>query len=210
MTTQRPGRGATRLGQPAVKAPAKAAPTSRSAPAGRPSTGPVPKQAPATGRGGRGSTTRSLPTSGGARPAARPAAKSNAMLFISIGVGVAVLAAVGAVVMGGKSDNHAPASVDKPSKPKAVDVSGLERDGMSKCNEGLALIQKNQSQLGNHELGPGQKQTLIADLEKGKKLISDGMGLLTQANEKSKNTYDTKQYQEALITVRKKLMELRE
>jgi hypothetical protein len=36
------------------------------------------------------------------------------------------------------------------------------------------------------------------------------MGLLTQANQKSNNTYDTKQYQEALITARKKLMELRD
>ena len=38
MAMQRPGRGSTRLGQPAVKAPAKAGP------AGRPATGPVQKQ----------------------------------------------------------------------------------------------------------------------------------------------------------------------
>lgn len=203
MATQRPGRGSTRLGQPAVKAPA---------PAGRPATGAVHKQTPATGRGGRSSTTRSVPTAGGgARPATRPAApKSNSTLFIGIGVGVVLVLVIAFAMMSGKSDNHAPPAVDKPSKPKPVDVSGLERDGMSKCNEGLTLIQKNQSQLGSHDLSAGQKQSLIADLEKGKKLIAEGMGLLTQANEKSKNTYDTKQYQEALITVRKKLMELRE
>jgi len=51
---------------------------------------------------------------------------------------------------------------------------------------------------------------LKADLEKSRKLIGDGMGLLSQANAKSNNSYDTKQYQEALITVRKKLMELRD
>jgi hypothetical protein len=209
MAMQRPGRSPTRLGQPAVKAPAKAAPAAKPAPAARPPTGPVPRQG-APARTGR-STTRSVPTSGGARPTARTApAKSNTALFIGIGVG-AVLLLVGAyAALGGKSGNNAPTSVDKPSKPKPVDVSGLERDGMAKCNEGLALIQKNQSQLASHDLSAGQKQSLIADLEKGKKLIADGMGLLTQANEKSKNTYDTKQYQEALITVRKKLMELRE
>ena len=206
MAIQRPGRGSTRLGQPAVKAPAKSAP----APAQRPATGGVQKQAPPTGRGGRSSTTRSVPTAS-ARPSTRTAApKSNTPLFIGIGVGLAALLAVAFVAMNGKSGDHAPVPVKESSKPKPVDVAGLERDGMNKCNEGLALIQKNQSQLGNHELSAGQKQSLIADLEKGKKLIADGMGLLTQANEKSKNTYDTKQYQEALITVRKKLMELRE
>ncbi|HLY75277.1 MAG TPA: hypothetical protein VKU80_14245 [Planctomycetota bacterium] len=204
MATQRPGRGSTRLGQPAVKAPAKAAPTST----GRAATGGVPKQVPSTGRGGR-PTTRSLPSA--ARPSARAAApKSNTTLFIGIGVGLAVLLVVGFVAMNGKSGDHAAPPVKDTPKSKPVDVAGLERDGMSKCNEGLALIQKNQFQLGNHDLSAGQKQALIADLEKGKKLIADGMGLLTQANEKSKNTYDTKQYQEALITVRKKLMELRE
>ncbi|HVR84949.1 MAG TPA: hypothetical protein VMU54_11605, partial [Planctomycetota bacterium] len=147
----------------------------------------------------------------GARPSSRVAApKSNTTLLVGGGVGVAVLLAIGFVMMGGKSERDASPPVKESSKPKPVDVAGLEREGMSKCNEGLALVQKNQSQLGNHELSAGQKQSLIADLEKGKKLIADGMGLLTQANEKSKNTYDTKQYQEALITVRKKLMELRE
>jgi hypothetical protein len=208
MAMQRPGRSPTRLGQPAVKAPAKAAPASKPAPTSRSGTGPVQKQGPPT-RTGR-ATTRSVPTSGGARPTARTApAKSNTPLFIGIGVG-AVLLLVGAyAALGGKSEKPTPA-VEKTTKPKPVDVSGLERDGMSKCNDGLALIQKNQAQLSSHDLSAGQKQALIADLEKGKKLIADGMALLTQANEKSKNTYDTKQYQEALITVRKKLMELRE
>jgi hypothetical protein len=205
MANQRPGRPTTRLGQPAVKAPAKAAPASR------PATGPVPRQAPATSRGGKSSTTRSVPTVGGRRPAAKAAAaKSNTPMLIGIGAGVLVILVIAFVAMGGKSEKPAPLAPEKSSKPKPVDVSGLERDGMKKCDEGLSLIQKNQSQLNDHSLSSGQKQALIADLEKGKKLIADGMGLLTQANEKSKNTYDTKQYQEALITVRKKLMELRD
>jgi hypothetical protein len=210
MAMQRPGRGSTRLGQPAVKPPAKAAPAAKPAPAGRPATGHVQKQPAPTGRAGR-PTTRSVPQAGGGRPTARAAAaKSNTPLFIGIGVGAVVLLVGAYVALGGKSEKPAPAAVEKSTKPKPVDVSSLERDGMGKCNEGLALIQKNQSQLGSHDLSAGQKQSLIADLEKGKKLIADGMGLLTKANELSKNTYDTKQYQEALITVRKKLMELRE
>jgi len=205
MANQRPGRPMTRLGQPAVKAPAKAAPATR------PATGPVQKQAPATARGGKSPTTRSGPPGGG-RPATRAAApKSNTPMLIGIGAGVVVLLGLAFVALGGKSDNHATAAPKPASKAKPVDVSALERDGLSKCNEGLALIQKNQSSLGSHSsLSASQKQSLMADLEKGKKLISDGMGLLTQANEKSQNTYDTKQYQEALITVRKKLMELRD
>jgi hypothetical protein len=210
MATQRPGRPTTRLGQGAVKAPTKAA-TARVAAVSKPATGPVQKQAPATSRGGKAATTRSVPTAGGGRPAPRQAAaKSNMPMMIGIGAGVLVILVIAFVAMSGKSENHAPPPPEKTSKPKAVDVSGLERDGMSKCNEGLALIQKNQASMGNHSLSPAQKQSMVADLEKGKKLISDGMGLLTQANEKSKNTYDTKQYQEALITVRKKLMELRD
>src|SRR5262249_21500940 len=204
MAMQRPGRPTTRVG-PAAKRTA----TQRTAPVTKPATGPVQKQSPATGRGRP--TSRTGPAQGGSRPVPKQQqAKSNTMLFVGIGAGALVLIAGAFFVMSGKSDNHAPTTTKQPSKPKAVDVSGLERDGISKCNEGLALVQKNQAQLGSHELSGGAKQSLVADLEKGKKLLSDGLALLTQANEKSNSTYDTKQYQEALITVRKKLMELRE
>lgn len=201
MAPQRPpGRGSTRLGQPAVKP---------SAPAGRPATGGVPKQqAPSTGRaGGRAATTRSVPTAG---PARRAPQKNNTMLFVGIGGGVVALLLGAFLMMGSKSDNHAPPPKKEASKAKPVDVSGLETQGLAKCDQGLKLIQKNQSAMGSQSLSAAQKQTMVADLENGKKLIADGMALLAQANEKSKNTYDTKQYQEALITVRKKLMELRD
>ena len=201
MAPQRPpGRGSTRLGQPAVKAPAA-----------RPATGPVPKQAPATGRaGGKQTSTRSVPTAAPARSARQAPAKSNQMLLIGGGVGVVLVLVLAFVLMSGKKEDHAPPPKKEASKSKVVDVSALEKDGTNKCEEGLKLIQKNQSSLGSQSLAAGQKQSLVADLEKGKKLIADGMALLTQANEKSGKTYDTKQYQEALITVRKKLMELRD
>jgi len=211
MAMQRPGSGrpATRLNQPAVNVPP-------SKPAGRAPTGPVPRQpapAPAPAAKGRaaGSSTRAVAKQGSSRPVPKqPAAKSNTTMMIAIGAGVVVVLGIAAFAMSGDSkkvENHAPVPA---SKPKKVDVSGLENEGMAKCNEGLALIQKHQALLSSGSMSDSQKSMLKADLEKSKKLIGDGMGLLTQANEKSQNQYDTKQYQEALITVRKKLMELRD
>lgn len=212
MAIQRPGRPTTRLGQPAVNVPAKAAPAKPTARAG---TGPVPRPAvppppPAKGRAAA-SSTRSVQKQGSSRPVPKAAPKSNPTMMIAIGAGVVVVLGIAAFAMSGDSSKKAETPAAKPaSKPKAVDVSGLERDGMAKCNEGLALIQKHQALLASHSMSDSQKSMLKADLEKSRKLIGDGMGLLTQANEKSSNQYDTKQYQEALITVRKKLMELRD
>lgn len=205
----RPGKGSTRLGQPAVNVPAKRAP----APAPRPATGPVAKQNPPAARNQKsGPPTRTGRAEGRAGSGRVPtqAAKSNTPMIIGIVAGVVVILGIGAFVMGGDSEKHATIAPKEASKPKAVDVSGLEKEGLSKCDQGLTLIQKHQALLGSQSISDSQKSMLKGDLEKGRKLIADGMALLTQANEKSKNTYDTKQYQEALITVRKKLMELRD
>lgn len=207
MAIQPPRRPTTRLGQPAVPPPK---------PAGRPATGPVPRQSapppPAAKGRSAASSTRSVQKQTSSRPVPKAAApKSNTTMMIAIGAGVVVVLGIAAYAMSGDSSKKVETPVTKPpSKPKAVDVSSLERDGMSKCNEGLALIQKHQALLASNSMSDGQKSMLKADLEKSRKLLGDGMGLLTQANEKSSNQYDTKQYQEALITVRKKLMELRD
>jgi len=203
---QRPGRPTTRIERPG------AAPAKPGAP-GKPTTGSVRKQGgPPTAHGrAAGSSTRSVAKQTGSRPVPKQAPKSNTPMIIGIVAGVVAVIGIGAFALGGSSEKPATHAPKETSKPKAVDVSGLEREGMSKCDEGLALIKKNETVMGSHSLSDGQKSALKADLEKGRKLIADGMGLLTQANEKSKgNTYDTKQYQEALITVRKKLMELRD
>jgi hypothetical protein len=203
MAMQPPRRPTSRVG-PAPKAAAPA----------RPGTGPVPKQAPApaTGRARTaGSSTRSVAKQSGSRPVPKQAAaKSNTPMMIGIGAAVVVILGIGAFAMSGNSEKPATHAPKEPSKPKAVDVSKLEQEGLAKCDEGLSLIKKNEASMGNHSLSDGQKGALKADLEKGRKLISDGMALLTQANDKAGRTYDTKQYQEALITVRKKLMELRD
>ncbi|MBI3858233.1 MAG: hypothetical protein HY293_21330 [Planctomycetes bacterium] len=194
MANQRPGRPTTRLGQPAVNVPAS-----------------KPAAKPATSRGrASGPPTRSGQRQGSSRPVPVQAAKSNSTMMIAIGGAVVALLGIGGFMMSGSSEKHEMPAPKETSKPRPPDVGGLEREGMSKCDQGLALIKKNEALLGSHSLNDGQKSSLRADLEKGKKLISDGMGLLTQANEKSGNKYDTTQYQEALITVRKKLMELRD
>jgi len=208
MAMQRPGRPSTRLNQPAVNVPAPK-------PAARPATGAVPRQqapAPGTGRArSSGSSTRSVAKQSGSRPVPKQAAKSNSTMMIAIGGGVVVVLGIVAFAMSGGGHEKPETTVKKEaSKPKAVDVRGLENEGLGKCNEGLALIQKHQSLLSSGAMSDSQKSMLKSDLEKSRKLIGEGMGLLTQANEKSNNTYDTKQYQEALITVRKKLMELRD
>jgi hypothetical protein len=206
MAMQRPGRPSTRLNQPAVNVPPPK-------PAARPATGAVSRQqpAPATGRARTaGSSTRSVAKQSSSRPVPKQAAKSNPTMMIAIGAGVVVVLGIVAFAMTGGSEKHETPAPKAASKPKPVDVSSLENEGLSKCNEGLAVIQKHQSLLSSGSMSDSQKTLLKADLEKSRKLIGEGMGLLTQANEKSKNTYDTKQYQEALITVRKKLMELRD
>ncbi|RPH52058.1 MAG: hypothetical protein EHM91_00625 [Planctomycetota bacterium] len=212
MAIQRPGRGTTRVGHAAANVPPKGAPQK---PTTRTGTGSVPKQSappPAPTARGRAaaSSTRSVAKQSGSRPVPKAAAKSNTTMMIAIGAGVVVVLGIAAFAMSGDSKKPETPVAKPASKPKAVDVRGLENEGMAKCNEGLALIQKHQALLASNSMSDSQKSMLKADLEKSKKLIGDGMGLLTQANEKSSNQYDTKQYQEALITVRKKLMELRD
>lgn len=204
MAIQRPGRPTTRLGQPAVPPPK---------PAGRPSTGPVPKQSappPAAKGKSAASSTRTVQKQGSSRPVPKAAPKSNTTMLIAIGAGIVVVLGIAVVAMSGDSKKAETPAAKPASKPKAVDVSGLERDGMKKCDDGLKLIQKHSTLMAAENLSDGQKATLKGDLEQGRKLISDGIALLTQANEKSGNTYNMNQYQEALIIARRKLMTLRD
>src|SRR5262245_14138683 len=137
MAIQRPGRNTTRLGQPAVNAPPKGAPAK---PTTRAGTGPVHKQSappPAPAAKGRatGSSTRSVAKQGGSRPVPKAAPKSNTTMMIAIGAGVVVVLGIAAFAMSGDSKKHEAPAPKVTSKPKVVDVAGLERDGMSKCDE---------------------------------------------------------------------------
>jgi hypothetical protein len=204
MAMQRPGRPSTRLNQPAVNAPPP-----KSA---RPATGAVPKQqapAPATGRArSSGSSTRSVAKQTSSRSVPKQAAKSNSTMMIAIGAGVVVVLGIAAFALSGGKEKHEPPAPKVASKPKPVDVAGLERDGMNKCDQGLAIIKKLGTQMNSTSLSDTERSRLKSDLEQATGLLRDGMAMLDEANRKSGNTYPLTQYIEAKKAARMKLGEL--
>ena len=211
MAIQRPGRGTTRVGHAAANVPPKGAPQK---PTTRTGTGPVPKQSappPAPTARGRAaaSSTRSVAKQSGSRPVPKAAAKSNTTMMIAIGAGVVVVLGIAAFAMsGGDSKKHETPAAKPASKPKPVDVAGLERDGMAKCDQGLAIIKRCAPQMSSTSLSDSEKTRLKADLEQGTGLIKDGMGMLDEAYRKSGNTYTVTEYNEAKKAARMKLGEL--
>ena len=159
MANQRPGRPTTRMGQPAVNAKAPA----------RPATQPVAKQAapaPATRGRAPGSSTRAVAKQGQSRPVPKQAAKNNTMMFAGIGAGALVLLVGAYFALGSDSHKAATPPPKEASKPKAVDVSGMEREGLAKCEEGLKLIQQHQALLANHSMSdrpPKRAATMASD-----------------------------------------------
>jgi hypothetical protein len=204
MAIQRPGRGTTRVGHAAV--PAKGPPQK---PTTRVGTGPVPKQSAPPPRGrAAGSSTRSVAKQSSSRPVPKSAPKSNTPMMIAIGAGVVVVLGIAAFAMSGDSKKHEPPAPKATSKPKAVDVGALERDGFRKCDEGLAIIKRCDTQMSSTSLSDAEKSRLKAELEKGTSLIKEGMSMLAEANTKSGNTYPVTQYNEAKKAARMKLGEL--
>ena len=110
--------------------------------------------------------------------------------------------------MSGDSKKAETPAVKPASKPKVVDVAGLEREGMIKCDQGLAIIKKCEAQMSSSSLSDGEKSRLKADLEQATGLLRDGMGMLDEANRKSGNTYSISPYIEAKKVARMKLGEL--
>jgi hypothetical protein len=210
---QRPGRPTTRVG-PSVPAPAAkpAQPAGRSTRVVRPGTGSVPKQSappPAPSRGrASGSSTRSVAKQSSSRPVPKQAAKSNTPMIIAGVAGVVVLLGIAAFAMSGDSKKPETPAAKPASKPKVVDVAGLEREGMSKCDQGLSIIKKCESAMSSSSLGEGEKSRLKADLEQATNLLKDGMAMLDEANRKSGNTYSISPYIEAKKVARMKLGEL--
>ena len=210
MALQRPGRGTTRIGHAAANVPPKGAPQKPTARAG---TGAVPKQsAPPPAPTGRarapGSSTRSVAKQGGSRPVPKAAPKSNTTMMIAIGAGIVVVLGIAAFAMSGDSKKNEPPPPKAASKPQVVDVAGLERNGMAKCDQGLAIIKRCAPQMSSTSLSESEKTRLKADLESGSNLIKDGMGMLDEAYRKSGNTYTVTEYNEAKKAARMKLGEL--
>jgi hypothetical protein len=129
-------------------------------------------------------------------------------MMIAIGAGVVVVLGIAAFAMSGGHEKAETPVKKEASKPKPVDVSGLEREGMKKCDEGLAIIKRCDSQMASTSLSDGEKSRLKSELEKGTSLIKDGMSMLDEAYRKTGNTYPVTQYNEAKKAARMKLGEL--
>ena len=96
------------------------------------------------------------------------------------------------------------------TRERAIKIfcSELETEGMKSCNQGAQLIQSCASLMTGKEITDTEKSKLGGDLKKGKTLISEGMAMLSRASAVSGHTYETTQFQEALLVARKKLPEL--
>jgi hypothetical protein len=115
------------------------------------------------------------------------------------------------VVLSGGKDAKKDLEASNASKraaPKPVDVGGLERDGMQKCEEGLRIVRNAEGLMKSSSLSPSDKAKLKGDLERAKSLLQSGVGMLSDANFKSENKYNVTDYTEALKVARMKLGEL--
>lgn len=155
-----------------------------------------------------GKTTRGIARDG--HPSGRAVAppKSNTpVVLAAVGGGVVLLIIVLAVALSGGAPKKAAGAAKKPAAA-AVDVSSLERDGESKCEQGLAIVQKTEGMMTGRELSATEKAKLKAELDRGLGLLVEGMNKFDQANAKSGRTYDVVKYSKAIKAARMKLGEL--
>jgi hypothetical protein len=85
----------------------------------------------------------------------------------------------------------------------------LEKEAQAACDKGLKVIQTCESRMTGKALEDADKQTLITDLEAGKKLIETGMSLFDRSYQVSEHMFDTTKYGQALKMSRGKLLELK-
>ncbi len=139
-----------------------------------------------------------------------PAVRKSPTPIIVGGVcaGAALLVIVIAVTASG--GGHAKDPAPPPPAARPVDVSSLESQGLSKCDEGFAIIQRCDELMTGGALTAPQKVTLRNDLERGRALLLDGMKMLDEANSKTGgvNKYDVTRYMKAQKAARDKLREL--
>jgi hypothetical protein len=188
-TERRPARPTTARANPAK------APTQRVA--------PVAPQQKATARvqavqkpSGQRPTTRTPRTDRQPTRSVPTARKGNTGLVIGASVGgfVLLIVIIAVAMSGGKRPADAS---HRKSGPAPVDVTQLEAQGMQKCEEGCAIIQR--------AYGTSNK----SELQKGIALITAGNELLDKANQMSGNKYDTKRFNETLKMARGKVLELK-
>lgn len=171
-------------------------------------------QRPGITRGVPQPPPRGRPTASG-RPAFRPAPAQTNPLPIIFGVIGVLLVVLLFVVM---SPGAAPPPPEKeaapppkpPAAPKPVDVSGLEREGLGACNDGLAKFKSIESKMAADltSMPAAEKETLKGELQTILEQFRKGMALLNEANEKSGRGYDVKSYMQARKLAADKFKEL--
>ncbi|HEX7902188.1 MAG TPA: hypothetical protein VF950_30795 [Planctomycetota bacterium] len=85
----------------------------------------------------------------------------------------------------------------------------IEKEAQAACDKGLKVIQTCESRMTGKALEDADRQTLITDLEAGKKLIETGMNLFDRSYQVSDHMFDTTKYGQALKMTRGKLLELK-
>ena len=224
-TERRPSRPTTRQVRPSAPPPApasrpptgkvpmrdlpphmiKLSPPEPAAPPSKTSTRPITRSMP---RGQAPRTARSEAHS--TRSFAQPKKSNMPLILGGVGGGVLLLVIIIAVAASGGSSKVKAASNPKPAAGRPVDVSGLESTGMRKCEEGVAVVQRCDPLMRKSELSAGEKTQLQMELQKGKALLDEGMGMLDEANQKTnyQNKYDTTKFGQTLKLIRGKLLEL--
>lgn len=162
-------------------------------------------------------TSRGLKSDGNTHRAnaLRPsdARKSQTPLIIGgVGGGVLLLIIIAVASSGSDESRTKRRSGDSETKAakRPVDVSGLEKEGMKRCQEGYEAIVKCEPLLKAGNASGADKSQLKFNLQRGKDLLTQGMNMLSEANDKTsgEHKYDLSQYQQALMIARKKLLEM--
>ena len=145
------------------------------------------------------------------RPARAPRGGKSGNTGLIVGgiVGGLLLIIILAVALSGSDGSG---NTRRSPSGSGVDISGLERAGIAKCEEGLRVIQQCRPLLNKASLSGSEKSTLKSDLTRGNNLIEEGITKLDKAYELTKGEakfQDTKKYLEARIYARKKLLEMK-
>ena len=137
------------------------------------------------------------------------AKKNNLPLILGIaGGGLLVFILIIAAAVGGGSSGNGNQNNSQSSNPSSpADVSGLERSGRQKCEEGLAIVQSSRSKF-QRTLSTGEQRELKASLKRALTKLKSGLADFEKAQQLSDKGYDVQQYISAKKTADMKIHEL--
>lgn len=111
-----------------------------------------------------------------------------------------------------KAGKTYPLDAFKKAQSRGIKVlcTELEKEGQAACDQGLKLIQSNESRMTETgKLSDDEKKSLKSELQKGVDLIRDGMNLFDRSDQVSGHKFDTTQYTKARKAAAMKIGELR-